>query len=190
MFQPQVKLEFVRHYAPPRKGWIVYVDIDPSEEGKTGGHSISLEAKQCREQMQREGEIVRAELEALGAQVGGSRQKWREKFDLPAIPGDRDIVAFHPKTRRCLIIEAEGNSRAQPEQKLYKAIGQLVMAAGSAKPPGWDVNLVLVAFGDKMGEHLRKASVLPQIGIYALNITDAGVPNHRWVFGPPPLLKS
>jgi len=36
MFQPRVKLEFVRRHCVPEAGWKVYVDIDPSEEGRTG----------------------------------------------------------------------------------------------------------------------------------------------------------
>ena len=36
MFQPRVKLEFARRYCAPKAGWSVCVDIDPSEEGRTG----------------------------------------------------------------------------------------------------------------------------------------------------------
>jgi hypothetical protein len=37
MFQLAVKLAFVKRYCNPQKGWEVFVDIDPSEEGRTGG---------------------------------------------------------------------------------------------------------------------------------------------------------
>ena len=37
MFQAHAKVEFVHRYIPPRAGWAVLVDLDPSEEGRTGG---------------------------------------------------------------------------------------------------------------------------------------------------------
>jgi hypothetical protein len=45
------------------------------------------------------------------------------------IEGDRDIVAFYKATHRCLIAEVEGKSSGQPEQKVYRAIGQILAAA-------------------------------------------------------------
>jgi hypothetical protein len=32
MFQPEVKLEFIRRYCQPTNGWEIFVDIDASED--------------------------------------------------------------------------------------------------------------------------------------------------------------
>ena len=45
MFQPRVKLEFVGRYCAPQDGWCVCVDIDPSEEGRTGTERESHTAR-------------------------------------------------------------------------------------------------------------------------------------------------
>ena len=53
MFQPRVKLEFVRRYCAPEAGWRVCVDIDPSEEGWTGSkrnYGIAVTAPITRRQ--------------------------------------------------------------------------------------------------------------------------------------------
>ena len=124
MFQPRVKLEFIRRYVPPAKGWSVYVDIDASEEGRTGGTRTPNQLL-----MEKDALPVRAALKQLGATVGGPRAKWFSTLAYPQVVGDRDIVAFHPRRRQCVIAEIEGSSSGQSEQKLYKAMGQLVMAA-------------------------------------------------------------
>jgi hypothetical protein len=92
MFQPRVKLEFVRRYCPPQKGWRVCVDIDASEEGRTGGTRMSEESIRRQEEMQKDADEVRKELAGLGVQVGG-RKEWCKKENLRRIKGDVDLVA-------------------------------------------------------------------------------------------------
>lgn len=36
MIQPVAKLRFVERYCHPAEGWSVFVDVDASEEGRTG----------------------------------------------------------------------------------------------------------------------------------------------------------
>src|SRR5690606_21329088 len=120
------KFEFIRRYCSPADGWLVMMDIDPSEEGKTGGERRSEEAKHRQEEMIRSGRIVRDKAEQLGIEVVGDRASWFARNDLPEVPGDRDVVAFHAEKKLLLIAEVEGASSGQPEQKLYKAIGQIV----------------------------------------------------------------
>ncbi len=67
MFQPRVKLEFVRRYCPPEAGWSVCVDIDPSEEGNTGSERISEASRRRQTEMQTDAPLVRSELAELGA---------------------------------------------------------------------------------------------------------------------------
>jgi len=160
----------------------VYVDIDASEEGRTGGVRAIPEAQATQLRMQTEGELARKSLAQLGAQVGGSRADWFKRQHLPPIVGDRDIVAFHQASKRCLIAEVEGASTGQPEQKLYKAIGQLVMATSETLlPPEWTVGFVLVVVGDKIARHLARATSLKKLGISALSI-DADPKKDRWLF--------
>jgi hypothetical protein len=182
MFQPEVKLEFVRRYCPPANGWKIFMDIDPSEEGRTGGNRETDTARQRQEQMQSDALRVRSELRAMGVTVGGSRPEWFKKHGLPLICGDRDIMAFNHEKRVCVIAEVEGESTGQPEQKLYKAIGQLVMAAGTCELEGWKQTLVLVVYGEKISEHLRRAKALDRLDISALALGKAGT-GDRWLFG-------
>ena len=58
MFQPQVKYEFVRRYCSPEQGWCVFVDIDGSEEGRTGGKREGDEAPAKRQREMQEGARV------------------------------------------------------------------------------------------------------------------------------------
>ena len=168
MFQPKVKLEFVRRYCPPKAGWTVFVDIDPSEEGRTGGKRKTKEAKQRQQKMQTAADSARKHLESAGVQVGGNRRNWLRGSALPIIEGDRDIVAFHKAARICLIAEVEGDSSGQPEQKLYRAIGQLVIAASNGGLTGWRQVFVLVVYGDRIADQLARANVLREIGISAI----------------------
>ena len=181
MFQPEVKFEFVRRYCPPAAGWQVFVDIDASEEGRTGGPRTSDEARQQQEAMLRDAQRVRAAFATLGVVVGGERRAWFEMHRLPVVNGDRDIVAMHPEERRLVIAEVEGASTGQPEQKLYKAIGQLVMAAGEAPPEHWQRSLVLVVHGAALAKHLNRAAALATLGVAGLELaTEPG--EDRWCF--------
>ncbi len=184
MFQPQVKLEFVRRYCPPAHGWQVFVDIDPSEEGRTGGKRTAGEACQRQRQMQKDGQEAREELQRLGVTVGGNRTAWYRKHQLPHINGDRDIVAFNTKKRLYLIAEVEGKSSGQPEQKLYKSIGQIVMSASDEVPEGWDRRLILVVYGEAIARHLGGASALKRLGVSAIAL-DETKNGDMWLFGEP-----
>ncbi len=181
MFQPEVKLEFVRRYCPPSCGWQVLVDIDASEEGRTGGERKTTEARQVRRRMQTDSERVRREFKKLGVAVGGDRTAWFGQHAFPKIDGDRDIVAFHQEKRLCLIGEAEGESSGQPEQKLYRAIGQLVMAVSNGGLTGWRQVFVLVVRGDRIADHLSRANVLREIGISAIAL-GRNRKADRWLF--------
>ena len=190
MFQPEVKLEFVRRYCPPADGWEIFVDIDASEEGRTGKERESLEAIRRQSQMKKDAKRVRRELALLGVTVGGSRAKWFRERGIPAIEGDRDVVAVNSAKCACVIVEVEGASSGQPEQKLYKAIGQIVMAANNRPLDGWNQALVLVVYGDKIAAHLKHANALVKIGISALALANDRKAD-RWLFqdvGLPKLL--
>ena len=177
MFQPRVKLEFIRRYLAPDNGWKVYVDIDASEEGRTGG---TLTANQQR--MREDASRVKEALARFGVQVGGPRGDWFEAGSFPRVAGDRDIVAFHTKRRRCVIAEIEGESTGQSEQKLYKAMGQLVMAMSVNTVEGWDTLFVLVVHGEKIAAHLERAKALQKLNISGLALArDAAA--DRWYFG-------
>lgn len=185
MFQPQVKLEFVRHYCSPTHGWEVFVDFDASEEGRTGSKRTTDEALTRQKQMEKDGKATRIELQRLGVTVGGNRAAWYREHRLPQINGDRDIVAFNTKKGLYLIAEVEGESSGQPEQKLYKAIGQIVMAASDDVLEGWKRELVLVVHGDKIANHLRRASGLECLGISAVTLA-RDKRDDRWLFGNAP----
>src|SRR2546426_8398441 len=121
MSQARVRLESVRRYCHPRDGWQVHVDIDPSEEGRTGGERKTREARARQRQMQKDADAARRGLRSLGVTADGGRAAWQQEQDLPRLDGDRDIVAFNRKQRFYIIAEVEGASSGQPEQKLYKA---------------------------------------------------------------------
>ncbi len=184
MFQPRVKLEFVRRYCPPQSGWTVFVDIDPSEEGRTGGKRTSVAAMGRQVQMVEDATNVREEFNRLKVTVGGNRVEWFKSHRLPRIVGDRDIIAFHLPAKRCVIAEVEGASAGQPEQKLYKAIGQIVIAASSEVPDGWSRSLVLVVHGTEIAKHLDRANALKKLSIAALAIGTSECAD-RWLFGSP-----
>lgn len=188
MFQPEAKLQFVRRYCSPANGWLVYLDIDASEEGRTGGPRKTIEAQEVQRQMLANGAKAREGLEKLGVQVGKSRAAWFTQNRLPSMKGDRDIVAFHPASSLCMIAEVEGKSTGQPEQKLYKAIGQLVLATSHEQPSGWKMLFVLVVHGEEISEHLDRARSLQALGISALSL--AIVPkDDRWLFSTNQLLE-
>lgn len=164
---------------------MVYVDIDPSEMGRTGGEQISAAARLNLQRMNDEGAAAIENLAALGVQVGGSRKVWHIKHGLSQVVGDRDVAAFHPSSRRCVIAEVEGASSGQPEQKLYKAIGQLVMAVGEIQFTDWRVDFVLVAHGEAMARHITRASALKRLGVSVLLLSpDQG--GDQWIIGSAP----
>ncbi len=179
MYQPEVKLQFVKRYCNPNDGWQVLVDIDPSEEGRTGGARKTIEADSRRLDMQKQAQAVRRELGQLNVEVGGSRRKWLMAIqarypdsNIPFVPGDRDIVAINPASRRLIVAEVEGESAAQPETKLYKAIGQIVTAVGTVASNEFTTAFVLVVHGQRLKTHLRKAIALSRLGVTGVCIGD------------------
>ncbi len=182
MFQPEAKLEFVKRYCPPAAGWRVFVDIDPSEEGRTGGERKTGAARERQARMIAAANVARGELMRLGVRIGGSRSAWCTEFDLLPMPGDRDVVAFHPASRSCVVAEVEADSSGQPEQKLYKAIGQITMAADECAPDGWKIIFTIVVYGDAIARHLARARSLERIGVCGLQLTSDSS-GDRWLFG-------
>ena len=183
MFQPEVKRAFVERYCPPAAGWRVFVDVDPSELGLTGGPRLNDAAVARQRAMRERGAAAKAGLEAAGVTVGGSRRAWFDECGdgTPTIPGDRDVIAIHGATRRILIAEVEGASSGQPEAKLYKAIGQLVTAVDSCDWRGYVPTYVLAVHGRPMIAHLRRAAVLRRLGISAVHIAEHR-DNDEWIF--------
>ncbi|MGA2137602.1 MAG: hypothetical protein ABSH14_01950 [Verrucomicrobiia bacterium] len=164
------------------------MDIDPSEEGRTGGERKSEMAKHRQHLMHEAAGRACQELESMGAEVGGKRTRWFTRYGLPAIEGDRDIVAFHKVRRVCVIAEAEGVSGGQPETKLYKAIGQIVVAASGVCPPGWRTTFVLVVHGREIADHLGRVTAFTRLGVSALSLSDTPQKD-RWLFQDPLLPK-
>lgn len=184
MFQPQVKLEFIRRYCLPARGWEVYADIDASEEGRTGGDRQTDEARSRQRDMQEQGRSARGELKELGVCTNGGRAAWLRQHGLPELEGDRDIVAFNQKGRVYVVAEVEGASSGQPEQKLYRAIGQLVFEASTPVARGWQRRLALVVAGDRLASYLGDARALRRLGIAGLAL-DEKPRGDRWLFGVP-----
>lgn len=182
MYQPAAKLEFVRRYCPPQKGWIVFVDIDPSEEGKTGGKRKTAEARKRQREIVADAERVRNDFAELDVTVGGSRTEWFTGHDLPMIEGDRDIIAFHKATHRCLIAEVEGESSGQPEQKVYKAVGQIVVAGSVRLIAPWTIIRVIVVTERKMRGFLSKCTELERLDVTGLSLS-AKAGDDEWLFG-------
>jgi hypothetical protein len=180
MFQPRVKLEFVRRYCPPQEGWCVCVDIDPSEEGRTGGVRETKSSHRRQINMQTDASRVRQEFTSLGVSVG-DRKRWCAAQSVPYLEGDPDIVAYHRAEGRCIVAEVEGASSGQPEQKLYKAIGQAVRTV-SHLPQGWLCHVVVVVYGDKIAKHLLRANALERLDIAGLDLHDDHTAD-KWLFG-------
>lgn len=122
MIQPVAKLHFVERYCKPSDGWRVFVDIDASEEGKTGSARQTAES-QARQSLART-EALRAiaDLIAPGAHVRERKPAWLSCFGkgLPLPKGDRDILAVDCDRRRLWIVEVEGDSSGQPEGKILR----------------------------------------------------------------------
>ncbi|AEH61278.1 hypothetical protein Mzhil_1434 [Methanosalsum zhilinae DSM 4017] len=182
MFQPRVKLEFINRYCPPSKGWEVFVDIDASEEGRTGGTRKKPEAIQRQDEMKDDVFLVKQKFKELGVTVGGSRSNWYSTNQFPKLEGDRDIVAFNSKNKSCIIAEVEGSSSGQPETKVYKAIGQIVIALNKCNLKDWEQNFILVVHGEKVETHLKEACALEKLGIAAISLyKDRN--SDKWLFG-------
>src|SRR5262245_25988340 len=172
MFQPRVKLAFVERYCHPRDGWRVFADIDASEEGRTGGERKVPISVARRLAMQTDARKVRLQFERIGVHVGKKSDNWKRAFGttLARIEGDRDIIAVHPEQKLLLVVEVEGVSSGQPEQKLYKAIGQIVLATAGCTLPGYSRSLVVAVHGAEVVRHLRLASALGTIGVAGVHI--------------------
>ena len=135
--------------------------------------------------MQADATEVRAELKELGANVG-NRKHWSQTQGFPCIEGDPDIVAYDRTKMRCVIAEVEGASAGQPEQKLYKAIGQIVRSASNL-PQGWECHLILVVYGDPIAAHMKRVNALERLSISALALADRAS-DDCWLFGAAPEL--
>lgn len=116
----------------------------------------------------------------LGVSVG-DRKRWCQAHGVPYLERDPDIVAYDRKQKPWVVTEVEGASSGQPEQKLYKAIGQIVRTA-SHLPDDWRCRLVIVVYGDKIARHLARAKALNRLEIAGLHLTDDKT-SDRWLFG-------
>jgi hypothetical protein len=186
MFQPRVKLVFIQRYCHPRDGWRVFTDIDGSEEGRTGGERKKPKSVARQLEMGRDAKKVRRHLSEIGVHVGKKGKNWKRVFGrtLPCIEGDRDIIAVHLERKLLLVAEVEGVSSGQPEQKIYKAIGQIVLATAGCTLPGYTRSLIVAVHGEKMKAHLRLASALKRIGVAGVHVA-AEEEDDEWLFGPP-----
>ena len=191
MIQPLVKLRFVERYCRPSDGWSVFVDIDASEEGRTGSARQTSEAKARHAQVLAEAPRFVRELAHLGVFVGDRTRKWSAHFGkaLPVPKGDRDIIAVHRAIRLLWIAEVEGESGGQPEVKIYKALGQLVCAVTESQLPGFQTFFSLVVWGERACAHLARAAAVASLGISALAVGETYADDH-WLFGRPSYLDS
>jgi hypothetical protein len=187
VFQPLVKFHFVDRYCSPRDGWTVFVDIDASEEGRTGGARKNAEASVRQQKMQCEADEARASLEALGVHVGDRRRQWQKALG-PALalpPGDRDILAVHRERLLLWVAEVEGGGAGQPEQKVYQALGQIVVAVQECVIPRYQ-SLYSVVVGDAgLKDHLERAKMLARIGVSGLYLAESRK-DDIWLFEADP----
>jgi hypothetical protein len=186
MIQPIAKLRFVERYCSPSDGWSVFVDIDASEEGRTGSERRTATALARHARVLEEAPLAVRQLEEIGAFVGDRKRKWINHFGTGlAVPrGDRDIIAVHQDRRLLWVVEVEGDSGGQPEGKIYKALGQLLCAVTESRLDGFESSFTLVAWGDAVAVHLARARAASQIGISGLAIAEVVV-DDRWLFGRP-----
>lgn len=184
MIQPVAKLRFIERYCSPKDGWRVFVDIDPSEEGRTGSPRQTEQAKVRQRLMLDQAPVAIRQLKDLGVFVGERKRHWcaqfKERLLLP--PGDRDILAVNTDRRILLVAEVEGDSSGQPEGKMYKALGQLVCAVTEMSIPNFERFFLLVVWGDKMANHLMRARSIQQLGVSGLVIGESAVED-QWLFG-------
>jgi hypothetical protein len=174
MYQPRIKLKFIRRYCLPKKGWHVHVDIDGAEKG--------LNPENYKRQ--KDWKKVEKNFKYHSVFYKGCFSQWLKENCLQLISDARDILAFlrrrdmlafhlkHPKT--CLIAEVEGASgRRQSEQKVYSAVGQLVRAMGIKLPDGWHYKLYLAVNGKELADNLAKMKPgLKKLGIKCVVINE------------------
>jgi hypothetical protein len=184
MIQPFAKLRFVERYCSPEAGWRVFVDIDPSEEGRTGSPRQTGEARARQQLMVEQAPVAVRQLRDLGAFVGERKRHWKAQFQdrlfLP--PGDRDIVAVHIDRQILWVAEIERESSGQPEGKIYKALGQLVCAVSEMQIPNFERLFSLVVWGDDMAVHLKRARAVERLGVSGLVIGERRA-DDQWLFG-------
>lgn len=187
MIQPVAKLRFVERYCNPGNGWRVFVDIDPSEEGRTGSPRQGADSQARHARALAEAPAAITELTRLGAYVGKRKTAWFSCFgDGFALPkGDRDIVAVDCERRRLWIVEVEGDSGGQPEGKVYRALGQLVCAVSESTLVEYQRFFTVAVWGERAGAHLVRASAASKLGISGL-VLGATSDEDRWLFGTRP----
>ena len=111
MYQLEVKRYLVEHRCPPADGWEVTVDVDAMELARGGKHppDKSERARRAEAWLVREGV-------GIGAHP---------------VFGRADVVATRPGAGT-VVVEVEGDSKKQPEQALYSALGQAVLSMKTA----------------------------------------------------------
>ena len=169
MFEPRAKLEFVRRYCPPPR-FSGCVDIDASEEGRTGGPGKSEVSKRRQHEMNTDAVAVRHELSRLNVHFNYREWLGREEFaGLPSGWRGPDIIACGHETNLCIVAEVEAKSSDQPEQKLYKAVGQVVRTL-SEFTDRWRRAFVIVVYGQAMADHLARMTALQRLNITAISL--------------------
>lgn len=79
LYQLQLKQIFVKKYCDPDKGWSVHIDIDASEEGKTGSERVTPDAILRQKEMGKTGVDLR---NAYDEKVF-NRQHWLSQLAKP-----------------------------------------------------------------------------------------------------------
>ena len=185
MDQAKAKLEFVVRYCPPRQGWTVFVDVDASEEGRTGGVRKSPEAILRQQRMRASAPVVLEDMRKAGVHVGARAKNWARCLGGRVLNlwGDRDIIAVDEKRSRLLICEVEGVSSGQPEQKVYRAVGQVVYALSRPSPDGFERWCVIAVSDEKLVTPLESLGALAILGVTALWLGHSKAED-RPLFGP------
>ena len=157
MYQPEVKYQFIRDKFWG-KAWEVLVDIDASERGDAGGNKDSRRLRKAKWKK------TKRRLEEIGIKfTNDHRQKSDLREELIAkgleIPARPDIVAFRKRRGKkpdLWIIEVEGQSSRQPEQKVYSAIGQILLALFETPANNVELHFAVVVYGEKEARHLER----------------------------------
>ncbi len=112
MYQLEVKRWLVDHCFPATEGWKVTVDIDSMERDNAGQHAPGKKA------------------------IASVCEKWLldQGVKIVAHPlyGRADLVA--EKEGRTFVVEVEGESKGQKEQKMYSALGQIILSMRDPSP--------------------------------------------------------